>query len=435
VIFPNSFSRIVSYSLFGIIILNLSVLTLWADFEHREWPFHKNIELPSSFDGTSYIKVSLDENVFERSLPDFSDIRIVDMTNRKELPYKLQIEQGERVKKSYEVTRQDYQEILGQYTEFVADLGKDGILHNELEIQTYSTNFQYDVLTEASNDKKEWMVLSQDSIFDLTIVDKKFKAQNTTVKFPANTYRYIKAKVITGDAPLFKVTGLQSHYFQESLPRKRPLMPLVDRRIEDKENKTSELVLDLGFSGFPVNEIIFRIQEDNFYRKVKIESSDDKNNWIIVNDSGSIYSYRNGELRRKTLSILFPEIKSRYLRITIFNEDDSPLSYSEITLLAFEHQVIFEANSKSDYSIYYGNKVARKPIYDLERTFEFMNEEDIPEANLGEEMGNIDYAPTIPVTERFPWLLPVSVGISALLIALLVVKTYRKVNKSLGPRE
>ena len=63
-----------------------------------------------------------------------------------------------------------------------------------------------------------------------------------------------------------------------------------------------------------------------------------------------------------------------------------------------------------------------------------MDEEDIPEANLGEEMGNIDFAPTIPVTERFPWLLPVSVGIAALLIALLVVKTYRKVNKPLRPR-
>ena len=434
-IFPNSLSRFVPYFLLGIIILNFSVLKVWADFEHREWPFHKDIELPHSFEGTSYIKVPLDENVFERSLPDFSDVRIVELSNQKELPYKLQIERGETVKKFNEVTLQDYHEIRGQHTEFVADLGEGAILHNELEIQTYSTNFQYDVLIEASNDKREWILLSQDSVFDLTIVDKDFKAQDTILKYPANTYRFIKVKVISGAGPLLKVTGLKSHYFQELLPRKRALMPLVDSRIENKENKASELVLDLGFSGFPAHEIIFRVKEENFYRKVKIEGSDDKRDWVIINNSGSMYSYHNGELQRKSLSVLFSKANNRYLRITVMNEDDSPLSYGEITLLSFEHQVIFEANSKSEYSIYYGNKSARKPIYDLERTFEFMAGEDLPEANLGEERGNLDYAPTIPVTERFPWLLPTCVGIAALVIALMVAKTYRKINKSLEPRE
>jgi hypothetical protein len=277
------------------------------------------------------------------------------------------------------------------------------------------------------------VLLGQDSIFDVTILEKDFKAQNTIVRYPANTYRYIKIKVISGDAPTFKVVGLQSQYFEEFLPRKRVLLPLVISQLDDKENKLSEFVLDLEFSGFPANEILFRVQEDNFYREVEIEGSDDKTNWVSINDSGLIYSYGIGDLQRKKSAVFFPETRKRYLRITVLNEDDSPLTYGDMTLLSFEHQVIFEANAKSKYSMFYGNKVSRRPVYDIERTFGLMNEKTFPEASLGEQVANLDYQPTIPVTERFPWLLPMCIGVAALMVALLVAKTYRRVNKTFNP--
>ena len=59
-----------------------------------------------------------------------------------------------------------------------------------------------------------------------------------------------------------------------------------------------------------------------------------------------------------------------------------------------------------------------------------MSVQTLPQANLGEQVDNLDYQPTIPVTERFQWFLPMFVGVAALIVALLVVKTYRKINKS-----
>ena len=426
----NVIIRIIPFFLLGIIVLNFSMLTAWADFKHSEWPFSKNVSLPKAFDGMSYVVVFLDEDVYKDSLPDFSDIRVVDMADFKEVPYKMEIRRGTKIKKSFDVTLHDYHEISGQYTEFIADVGETSILHNELVIETYATNFRYDVFTEGSHDKKEWVPLGRDSIFDVTILDKDFKAQNTIVRYPPNTYRYIKSRVVSGDATVLKVVGLKLQYFEESLPEKRSLVPLIQSHLDDKENKVSEFVLDLKISGFPTNEIMFRVQDDNFYRKVQIEGSDDKRNWVEVNDSGFIYSYGDGDLQRKKSSIFFPETRNRYLRITILNEDDLPLIYGDMTLFAFEHQVVFEADAKVKYSIFYGNKSAIRPVYDLERTFGSMSVQTLPQANLGEQVDNLDYQPTIPVTERFQWFLPMCVGVAALIVALLVVKTYRKINKS-----
>ena len=112
------------------------------------------------------------------------------------------------------------------------------------------------------------------------------------------------------------------------------------------------------------------------------------------------------------------------------NEDDLPLIYGDMTLFAFERQVVFEADAKVKYSIFYGNKSAIRPVYDLERTFGSMSVETLPQGNLGEQVDNLDYQPNIPVTERFQWFLPMCVGVAALIVALLVVKTYRKINKS-----
>ena len=83
----NVIIRIIPFFLLGIIVLNFSMLTAWADFKHSEWPFSKNVLLPKAFDGMSYVVVSLDEDVYKDSLPDFSDIRVVDMADFKEVPY------------------------------------------------------------------------------------------------------------------------------------------------------------------------------------------------------------------------------------------------------------------------------------------------------------------------------------------------------------
>ena len=51
----NVIIRIIPFFLLGIIVLNFSMLTAWADFKHSEWPFSKNVSLPKAFDGMSYV--------------------------------------------------------------------------------------------------------------------------------------------------------------------------------------------------------------------------------------------------------------------------------------------------------------------------------------------------------------------------------------------
>ena len=63
----------------------------------------------------------------------------------------------------------------GRYTSFVLDLQSDGALHNELEVQTSSQNFQRQVAIEGSDDGESWRTLqSSGVIFDLTVAETRF---------------------------------------------------------------------------------------------------------------------------------------------------------------------------------------------------------------------------------------------------------------------
>src|SRR5688572_25430957 len=79
----RSRSRCVLVSLCLCSLLSL-VLTSFADFTKSEWQFSKPVETTTSND--DYLRVSVDGEVYRRSLRSLADLRLVDDLG-KEVPY------------------------------------------------------------------------------------------------------------------------------------------------------------------------------------------------------------------------------------------------------------------------------------------------------------------------------------------------------------
>ena len=133
--------------------------------------------------------------------------------------------------------------------------------------------------------------------------------------------------------------------------------------------------------------------------------------------------------------------ESRYLhyRITIFNEDNRPLPVEQPVASGFARKVVFTAAPGGAYRLYYGNPEVSAPSYELEKLLPYLVTEELPVARLGSNEVNpafdtpVPRPEVVPITERYPWLLPGVVAAAALLVGLFLASLIRQVRGRLRP--
>ena len=143
----------------GMALASLLADPALADFSGGAWQFFKPILVPSEIVEETLVEVVPDREVFVRADKGFADLRIIEVGNHQEVPYMLLVERGEERRSSIAVDVRDLKHTPGQFTSFVVDLGPEKLLHNELEVQSPSENFQRRVVVEGSQDSQTWAVL------------------------------------------------------------------------------------------------------------------------------------------------------------------------------------------------------------------------------------------------------------------------------------
>ena len=411
---------------------------LAADFSLEDWRHVKSINLPEGFTEDGLVEVGPDPEVFDKSTPGLADLRIIDETGR-EVPYKLTIEAGSRERRSFPATIRDLGFIPGQYSSFIADLGQEGLLHNEIEIAITSQNFQREATVEGSNDAATWAVLQEGTkIFDFTLDERNFTAKDTRVRYPESTVRYLRVQIINEDEEPLEVTGASAFSVTETAAREVRYQATISERTEDSERKTSLVVFDLGSKGLPTNRLTIETPQVNFYREVNLEGTGDAPRWTPIQRTGVLYSYDTPKFVGSKLTLSYPETAFRYLRLTIDNEDNPPLPIEGVEFFGVPRRLIFEAQPGASYKLYYGNESALVPSYELERILPFLETEDLPVGTLGPEASNDKFEIEVkrkPFSERFPWLIPTAVALVALVVAFLLFGVFRKARKLLPPPE
>ena len=349
------------------------------------------------------------------------------------------MERGSRERRSFPVRIRDLGFVRGQFTSFIADIGQEGLLHNEIEVFTNSQNFQRDVTVEGSNDATTWTVLKEATrIFDFTLKERDFTARNTRVRYPESTARFLQVRIINdGEEPL-NITGASVFSVTETQAEEASYPASIRKRTEDNTNRRSLIVFDLGSKGLPTNRLTIRTPHVNFYREVVLEGTGDIDapSWSLIQRSGVLYSYDTLKFVGDQLTLSYPETTFRYLRLTIDNEDNPLLPVEGVDVFGVPRKLIFQAQPDASYKLFYGNTKARAPSYELERILPFLETENLPIGALGPQTDNLAFKVEkrrLPFSERYSWLITVVVVVAALGLAVLLFGVIRKAKKVLPP--
>lgn len=418
---------------FAVILSSVFVLTLasfaHADFAPADWRYQKDIRIPT-ISITGLVELNFDEDVFANTASGLRDIRIISDEGT-EVAYKLVVERStvERVSRSGRILDNSF--IPGDYSFFVIDLGREGLFHNQIDIKSTSLNFRREVVVEGSNDRTTWAVLNNKAIiYDYTDPAAGLKARNTTARYPESTVRYIRVRIINRDDTPLQITG-SSVFLEQKSSARTVLYPVsITEQSLDSDRRASVILLDLGSSGLPNNSLLLSVSDVNFQRDIAIEGSNDRQSWNIVQSRDVIFNLRTPKFTGSKLSVNYRENTYQYLRISIFNQDNSPLTVNGATVSGILRKLIFEADPQQAYTLYYGNSGARYPQYDIERYFQYLETDVLPRATLGLQTLNSDFEEILPpVTERFPWLLSVVLAGGVALLGAILVRLFLGIRK------
>ena len=422
-------------SLFSLLWLPL-VHLVYADFSLREWRYSKPVTFPSLTEDEQLVEVTLDREVFEGASPGQVDLRLAEEGGR-EVAYQLVIERGGKRQQSVEGTVRDLGHVPGQYSSFIVDLGRESQLHNRIKILTDSNNFKRVVAVEGSSDAQSWAVLREGvEIFDFTVWERGFNARNTEVDYPDSTARYLRVQVINGDQEPLRISGASISSVDEIPADVVPYDAEITGIAENAEDNVTVVEVDLGSANVPTNRLTLQTSSVNFYREVSVDGSDDELTWTPVSGRSEIYAYDTAKFTGSRLDLSYSEVTFRYLRATVYNEDNPSLSIEGIEAEGLARRVLFLAQPEEAYSLYYGNPGAGPVSYDLAKLLPYLDAESPLPGSLGAQAENPEFAvPQPPFSERFPWLIPVGVAAAAAVMALLLFGFLKQAKKSLPPPE
>lgn len=403
-----------------------------------DWKYEKQIELPQIED-SQFVEVNFDEEVFANVSPGLRDIRVVALSPvPREVPYQLVVETSarERVRLSGRVF--DVSLLPGAYSSFTVDLGRSGLFHNEIDIQSGSVNFRREVTVEGSNDEAEWVILQDRGIiYDYTDPAAGLKARNTSVRYPESTLRYLRVRVANRDEAPLAVSGA-SVFFEKTTRAKTVSYPAQIIDVSDvPEHRATQILFDLGSVGLPNNALSLTTSDVNFQRNIALEAGNTPEDLRVMKSRDVIFSFQTPKFTGSKLQVSYPESTRRYLRLTIFNKDDAPITIGSASASGILRKLVFEANPEESYTLFYGNSDARYPQYDLEKYFQYLETENLRQAMLGAQAASrffVQEAPlAVPAADRYPWLLPTALGLAIAVLLAFLVRLFLSVRKKLPP--
>lgn len=423
----------VSLFLVATVLFILASSSVLADFSLRDWQYVKDITLPSELQDEGLVECVPDHEVFVGSASVLADLRITTDEDM-EVPYKLEVGKAESQRSAVPVQLRDKGYITGRYTTFTVELERLGMIHNEVEIETPAAHFGRTATVDTSNDGVIWTEVGEKTIYDFTVQERGFTTRDTRIRYPDSSARYLRVRIADEGEGRLEIAGATVFFVKETLAREVPWTISTLDISHDTEHQTTLIEVDLSASGLPSYRLAVDVPEVNFFREVTLEASTDRGRWNRIISGASIYAYDTPKFVGQKLDITYAETTYRYLRLIIYDEDNPPLNIQDVEVWGFQRRLVFLANPRESYMLYYGNTDAQWPSYDIERIFPYLVTAELPEATLGAQSVNPHFVEKKPpVSERFPWLFPTVIAIAAILVTFIIVGIIRQARKILPP--
>ena len=402
------------------------------DPEFSSWEFMRPVAVPEVSE-SSYVFVPLPADS-DLGMNNLRDIRIVADGDR-ETPFQLMIEDEENVRRLQRSAVVDLSKSADGDLMFILEMHEQGGLHNAVELTFQPAEFRRNVTVFAADERVphgsgEWRVITDDG-YVFSFVDERtgFHVERSRISYPESSARYLRVVVEAGEGGPMELRGAS---VERRIARdaEETEISRTASVVNNEEDRTTEVVVDLGRSGIPVRGVQFSVSGDgSFHRDIVVQQSDDRDRWRTVSRD-SLFRIQTDRFNGERLGVTFPETRSRYLRAVVFNHDDVPLSFNrDVTLLSVSRAVVFQADPGQSYELLYGNAEAQTPRYDLARFFQYLDVYALPRAELGSRADSPYFEPppeeSVPFTERYGYILNIVLVALVLVIGGIVVATVR----------
>ena len=338
-------------------------LCLKSFSQTQDFQYRRTLENVSE----TWHKIILPEESFDKFNPDFSDIRIFG-NNKTETPYILKTASDRISETAIQFKTINVSNKNADYFYTFELLQAKEI--NQIKLGFEQENFDWKLDLEASDNQTEWFLIQKDYRI-LSIKNNQTDYKFTQVDFPDSKYKFYRIKIKASEQPKLIEAKIWEQQKEEGSFKTTTIKTL--KKTIDAKKKTSVIEVELAHK-VPVSSIKINIGTTfDYYRPVAIE---------ILRDSVKIedkWHYNYDILMQGTLSSLEKKgfstdnTLAKKLRITIENNNNQPLDIQGVEVKNAIYFLIARFTEKGNYSLFYGNKKAEKPQYDIENF-----EENIP---------------------------------------------------------
>jgi hypothetical protein len=329
--------------------------------------------------------LGIPNEVFKNTQPDLADFRIFGIKGKDtiEVPYILEqsADQVTDRETPFNIINQT-KNANGYFYTFQASAAAS---INQIKLSFKQENFDWRIKLEGSNDNKEWFtVLNNYRI--LAIKNSNTDYKFTQLDFPTAKYSYFRLAINANEQP-----QLNAAKVLKTDTLKGVYKDIAYKSYQLKNDaKTKQSIIDVTLATpSPLAYLKINVQSNfDFYRAFKVEYATDS----FKTDKGMQYNY--APLFDGTISSLetpafdFTSTFINRLKITIENNDNQPLRLTSITLKGPIYELIGRFDNPTlSYGLYYGNKDAVVPIYEL-KNFENKIPIQITGLSVGKEQTN-----------------------------------------------
>lgn len=398
-----------------------------ADYSAERWEYRRDIQGRIAV-GQKYAQALVDGQIYTHSQAgSLADLRIIKTGPgpEVEVPYVLYSDPVANEEKTYLSTILNNSFVPGEYSSFVVDLGSSGQTNNRLEIETSSANFLRRVELEGTDSlSSPWNKLdTADHIFDYG------RNRSTLIHYSENAFRYLRVRIWNKTEKPLNITGARVFYDARVKAAEQQLVPDLISSVEERDKQVTVLTFDTHYANFPTHRLLLKIAGENFSRQVAVEAGNELNNWNQAGAGSQIYSYNIDNKVGQNLAVDYPEVYGRYLRVTIYNQDNPPLKVTGATADSLVRKVIFPVESGGSYRLVYGNPQAQLPRYDLQQLAAYMDKSSLSVLALGSEVKNPGYAgEKRPWTEENQWVLWLTLILAVIVLGSVIINSMRRLN-------
>ncbi len=297
-----------------------------------------------------------------------------------------------------------------------------------LSIANYEGEKTYNL--SGSNDQKQWYGLANNNVlYDLN--DPEELNIVKIISFPKNNYKFLKIELNDKKSLPISIKRIGNDNSRTTFA-KLLQVDYANIKTEDfKVEKKTKIHVLFDSSQF-LNQINFKINAPKLYKRTariyKLETRKVKHKFETIEQEITNFELSSDSNNEFNLSNIYE--KDFYVEIE--NQDNQPLSISEIKFFQIPVTIFADLNPKENYIIKTGNPDAIAPVYDLEN-FENSISEKLPIAEIIEIVlpklsANIVHEIQFWEQPWFMWICICVGGIAVLYFSISLLKDLNKNN-------